>query len=576
MRKLFTIISAIWFTAVLGQGESVFIDGRFGDWTENAQTHNDLVGDGNQIDILGLSVTNDQNNLYLKLELYEKGLLNDNNQLVLLIDTDGDASTGFKKNGIGAELVWNFGTRKGSFYGPEGQSNIWHNHIGFRALPTVTSETFEMALSRSQKPNGDTPLFMADSLRVVIYDGATGGDQVPENGEFITYYFNNELENTMPELSIKRDSPAHLRLMTYNVLHDGIMDADRGESIRRIVEAVNPDIITFNECWDTEANYVVQWLNTNLPLDGNKSWYVSKVVYGNITASKYPIVDNVNVLPGKRIAASLIDLPERFMKDIMVINCHLKCCGSESDNDTRQYESDAIISFINDTKAGENQLNISENTPFVFMGDFNLVGDAQQQYTLTHGDIVNTTYFGNGGLPDWDDTPMADLISQSINFNMAYTWRSDKSSYWPGRLDYIFYTNSQMKAQKSFILETRYMSSDSLLAHNLKSYDSRTASDHFPHIADFTLEETVDVSGNKAMDIDVFPNPAHQFIEIKLNKVGRHSNLQLIDLNGKVWYQSKAKDTTVINTQGLKNGVYLIRYLSEDWDIAKKIIISPN
>jgi endonuclease/exonuclease/phosphatase family metal-dependent hydrolase len=105
------------------------------------------------------------------------------------------------------------------------------------------------------------------------------------------------------------------------------------------------------------------------------------------------------VYSGQRITASLIDVPDRFGKDFLVINCHYKCCGGASNDATRQREADATIAFLLDAKSPGGVITLPQNTPFVIMGDLNFVGERQQLKTLLTGEIINTQLFGNGGKP---------------------------------------------------------------------------------------------------------------------------------------------------------------------------------
>ena len=80
------------------------------------------------------------------------------------------------------------------------------------------------------------------------------------------------------------------------------------------------------------------------------------------------------------------------------------------------------------------------NTPISFSGDMNLVGYSQQYYTIINGTISDTNMFGNGGFPDWDNTPLKDQVCYFNEKNIAYTW--DKKAfigdYPPGRLILFF------------------------------------------------------------------------------------------------------------------------------------------
>jgi hypothetical protein len=70
---------------------------------------------------------------------------------------------------------------------------------------------------------------------------------------------------------------------------------------------------------------------------------------------------------------------------------------------------------------------------------------------------------------------------------VAYTWRNDWSTYYPGVLDYILYTDSALLLHNHYVLETRTMTSATRSAYGLQLYDTTDASDHAPRVADFSL-----------------------------------------------------------------------------------------
>ncbi|MGE4290206.1 MAG: endonuclease/exonuclease/phosphatase family protein [Salinivirgaceae bacterium] len=569
MKVLYAIIlSAISFLSK-AQSYPVFLDGQNAEWTHSTHTINDEAGDGNMLDLLQIKALNDNNYLYLYLSFYEEINLNANNNLVLLIDTDNNPTTGLSMNGIGAELQWHFGDKKGYVYLTGMDVVVRQSELGFRALPTVTSNKFEMAFNRNTTIEG-VSLFQNNTIKIQAYLDEPYGDMLPELGQTFSYVFDQTPVAEFTELSLEKEAPSHLRLMTYNVENDGISNPEKIAYFERMIRAANPDIITLNECWDTGAEYLKQLLDLWIPLGGS-GWHTSKVVSGNITASRYPIIKNQSVVGGSRLGASLIDLSEAFHSDIVVVNCHLKCCNEEGDNATRQYEVDGLINFIHSMRTGSSVFSVPENTPFVFMGDFNLVGDNQQLHTLINGDIQNTQYFGEGGFPDWNNSPMGDVISTGVNKNMAYTWRSDGGSYWPGRLDYIFYTTSQLVKQKSFIMETEYMSQDALTKNQLYSSDSRRASDHFPHVADFEFKTYNSIKKQDTGETKIKISANHHTLCI--NSSVTITQTQIFDLNGRILLTKNQKpDSGVlflpVNT--IKSGIYLLKIKTDKGFIKQK------
>jgi len=135
-----------------------------------------------------------------------------------------------------------------------------------------------------------------------------------------------------------------------------------------------------------------------------------------------------------------------------VLNAHPNCCGN---NQSRQNSFDAMIQFILDAKTSGGVIDIPMNTPITFSGDMNLVGYSEQYNTIVNGTISDTETFGNGGFPDWDNTPFKDQVCYFNQKNMAYTWNSNNPSvgdFPPGRLDFIFFTKMVKISLQQLIL----------------------------------------------------------------------------------------------------------------------------
>ena len=58
----------------------------------------------------------------------------------------------------------------------------------------------------------------------------------------------------------------------------------------------------------------------------------------------------------------------------------------------------------------------------------NLVGYSEQYYTIINGTISDTAAFGNGGFPDWDNTPLKDEVCSFNENDMTYTWDDSSPS----------------------------------------------------------------------------------------------------------------------------------------------------
>ena len=100
-------------------------------------------------------------------------VLQENNDLRLYIDTDNNSGTGTQVAGMGADLIWNFGQRSGSY----NLGSIGWDDIGVVASPAYEADEFELSIRRDATPG--RRLGWARQYRV---GGLSSGAQLPLQG----------------------------------------------------------------------------------------------------------------------------------------------------------------------------------------------------------------------------------------------------------------------------------------------------------------------------------------------------------------------------------------------------------
>ena len=458
---------------------NIKIDGFFDDWTSITNTYFDSEFDSQSTELLNFSVSNNHEYLFVRIKLGNEIDLTETYfnlaKLFIYIDADNNNATGFYTNNIGSEYGINFFEK---FIFDDSNENIVDTlsfyDLDVIPLPTITSDEFEIAINRSM---------FSDTIAISIKE-SIGNDKMPDSGEIFTYAFDNSISQNIQSIDFSKNEDTHLRLMTYNVFSNGLKNNNRINEHRRIFESSNADIITFQECGNTDYNDVLEFLNTN---SEDYPYIYPDLNSGNLTISRFPSIQSWQV--ANKIDAELIDLPDSiYSTDILILNGHPPCCGN---NQGRQQHFDALIQFIHDAKTVGGVIDLPINTPISFSGDMNLVGYSEQYYTILNGTIIDTETYGYGGLPDWNNSPFKDQVSFFNEKNIAFTWDKSNPSagdFPPGRLDFIFFTNSVMSCNKSFIISTEHMSPDLLVNNNLFWNDTKNASDHFPIVADFIIE----------------------------------------------------------------------------------------
>ncbi len=491
----------------------VVMDGRFDDWEALAPIHEDAGGDGGAsgIDLGRLWMADDDSRLFMRIEVGREILLNDGHGLVLYLDTDMDAQTGLAIGGLGAELEWRLGERRGTFRVGESAIPVYHDNLGFIGMPAVTAEEFELCFLRAARPDGTHPLFPAGELRALFVDTTTGGDRLPDDGSTLAYAFDQGTLPVETKIDLPRLLTEDLRVSTYNVENDSPWNPSLQAAFGRQIAAVAPDILAFQEIYDHTSQETADLVSDWLPPESGESWHSA----GNQDCklvSRYPVVGS---WPLDGNLAALLDAGEAIGSDLLLIVAHLPCCEN---NAGRQREIDRILSFLRDAMQPGGEITLPVGTPYLLAGDMNLVGDARQLASLLTGDVADETTFGSDFAPDWDGSDLEDAIGRHTARRLAYTWRNDAGDFWPGRLDYMISTDAVIHSVKEFILHTPEMDPVDLAAHGLLSGDSY-ASDHLLFCADFRPGAPSESTGTTLVDrvgFQIGPNPGHGTIRLRI------------------------------------------------------------
>ncbi|HEX2473702.1 MAG TPA: endonuclease/exonuclease/phosphatase family protein [Lacipirellulaceae bacterium] len=316
---------------------------------------------------------------------------------------------------------------------------------------------------------------------------------------FVLLFQTGDLSAQTTGTFIDRALPTDLRVMSYNVHDDSIFpdtSASQAAKFSRVVRALQPDVVNLQEIYSHTSADVAGLLNTLLPLGGSATWYAHQG-FDNVIVSRYPLsLQRTNTSPAspRSIAIALVDLPNsNFATDFYFMNNHFKCCGDvgSTEDADRQRQADALVNWMRDARTVGGSVNLPSGTPMAVVGDLNMVGSPSPLNTLLTGNIVNETSFGADSPPDWDGTPLADARPLHNGVGPAdYTWRDDASSFDPGRLDFVLYTDSAVSIGKKFVLNTVAMSASDRAAAGLQTYDvtsddSGITYDHLPLVVDF-------------------------------------------------------------------------------------------
>jgi len=457
---------------------AISLDGSFADWERLPPLHTDSDDDSDRTELLDLSAAHDADYLFLRFRLGDAMLLQEKNDLELHLDLDADPSTGSVD---GTDLSWAFGKRSGTLYG-NGTRSLTHADLRFSSLPTVASSAYEIAFQRAATPGGTEWLRDGDTFCLHL---TAAGDRLPDEGR-VCYTLSGEVDRPEPLTSIPEKSGA-LRLISYNIERDALFTDPQEDAYRRIFAGVAPDVFALQEVYENNAQATRDRI-AELTDTGADEWFTAKAGLDLVVVSRYPVLHTYEI-PGFEdyaSAAHLLDTRADLGQPLLLINMHPPCCsgGNPPSDLKRQRVVDAVAAFLRDTQQGNGPIDVPNRTPVVVLGDMNFVGDAQQPATLADGSIINQAMHGESAAPDWDGSSFVDVNPPQTGAPLHTTWIDLDSRFPPGRLDYAYVSDSVLRVEQAFVLETAHLSNDA----GVQPGDTRTASDHLPIILDVSAK----------------------------------------------------------------------------------------
>lgn len=581
MKKILILAALLFNISTLTA--QINIDENFADWLALEPLYTDQSTTSADIDFNRLWLSDDENFLYYCFDTGDEINLQEMNDITLYLDVDNNASTGRNVNGIGAEIVYNFGDRSGTAYLQSGNVSLEHPDLFLITAPTVTSDIFE-GLIKKDLPALGLNLSESDTIAVVLKNGNTS-EMIPATGEILKYVMTNSSSEYFSDYSINKKDPDDLRFMSYNVEFDGIMNSSKQPYFKRIITTLDPDIITFQEIYDSGAETIASLVAGFF--DDGRSYYSAKRGPDNIIVSKYPVTASTPIPATSGYhgnGAFVVDMTEKYGTHALVISAHTPCCAN---NEDRQDEIDAIMALVRNAKDGTGPVTIDENSPVFIAGDMNLVGFKRQLETFLTGDIFNNSAYGPDFVPDWDDSDFEDAKPGVPNLPLYFTWYDEGSNYAPGRLDFIIYSGSVVEKVNSFSFYTRSFPADTLTAYGLDKDDAVRAADHNPPVADFRFpkpnsveEETGSVQPGKLKLYQNFPNPFNPETNIRYS-LGSSADvkLKIFAVTGEEIYKSdlgyreKGEHSVSVDLASLNSGVYFYTLTAGSSIQTKKLVL---
>ncbi len=345
---------------------------------------------------------------------------------------------------------------------------------------------------------------------------------------------------------------ATFEVMTWNIEWFPKNGTTTIDSVRKVIEALDVDIIALQEISDTFA--FKQLVDS---LDGYEALFATNYYTGLAYLYKTDSVEIVDYYEIFHTSQHWNNFPRapkvlevRFRnQDFIIINNHFKCCGdgylnygSSSDQENRRYEATNLLKgYIDNNFPTKN---------VIWTGDLN--------------DVLNDPYPNNVFQNVLDDTSnfvAADMdIATSLIFNWSYP-------SWPSHLDHIILTNElfdEFEASGSSIETIRI---DDFMAGGFNEYDSKI-SDHRPVAIKFNLDATVSSIKKPVAEqpLNIYPNPASSYFTMDIAPNIQNGFVEIYNTNGeKVRSRMvlNGQDKLTWNVSDLATGLYFVQLYAD-------------
>ncbi|MGK0241136.1 MAG: endonuclease/exonuclease/phosphatase family metal-dependent hydrolase [Candidatus Pelagisphaera sp.] len=448
--------------ALSADSQPVRLDGRFEDWDDrkpvSAPSHSTLIR--------SVRVTNGKDNIFLAVQLSREITIQKNNPLTLFADTDRDSLTGLRVGSLGADVQYKFGSLEAIRYVDGISTSVPHPEIGISWAPSFSSDRYEISLPLELfgQPVPDNVITLAVAELQDIQATAT-----------VVSHRTNRPDATLREISLEKLSTPHVRILSMNVLNDGLFK--KPDTYERIFRALDPDIILLSEVFSHSSDQVVALLDERFPAQNPRQRWYGFGRPGKVTLSKFPFLATDIILED---LYTLIDVPG-FDKGLFVVHTHLQCCDYD---DMRQDKIDGILGNLRSSREDTYSILYKyQDMPLILSGDLNLVGESRQYTSLIEGVSADLSTALTTTAPA-SSKRLIEAISYHTNTPYTFTWKDDKLKWPPGKLDFTFVTVPDLILGKSFVLYTPDMDPETLRRYGLRESDSLDASDHLPHIID--------------------------------------------------------------------------------------------
>ncbi|MHC4925421.1 MAG: endonuclease/exonuclease/phosphatase family protein [Planctomycetota bacterium] len=424
----------------------------------------------------------------------------------ILLDGDGNPSTGSRIHDMdGVDLIVELSRQdrpRADGYGTgvalrpvttEGAGELIPGaHLGLVIAPTYSAPSFELRLRRGDSLAGVPPLFQDEAIGVqlVLEDGEGVRDRT-DVGRYELSTRASPRHGVAASIEAVRKREGLLRVVAWNIA--GMNGRDHGNELGRVLAAVAPDVVLFDEAW---RGVTVEEVRTLLAsVAGGRLWNVHIAEGGGrqktVVASRLPIraaegmqavaypdgaldelvrtagLDTVRArIEGRAGLATTGAWVDVGGREILFVPFDLQSAGYDGswEDRLRVLQATVLRDRIRETAGA-----FGEDAMVVLGGDANLVGSETPMRVL-----------------ESDGRTRADIFR--LTDRTRATWRNpEQGLFTPGWLDFLVYGGAGLDFVGGFAFEPAELDEAARRELGVLDTDGRSVSDHLPVVGDFRV-----------------------------------------------------------------------------------------
>jgi endonuclease/exonuclease/phosphatase family metal-dependent hydrolase len=500
--------------------DRVIIDGASGDWgtTAHVVRRPPDIGarpaDNPSADVLAVTERQDAHYVYLRLDLARAvSLYGLAGTLSIDVDADADSTTGAEIDGLaGTDFVIDLSPTLNGRHVEGAALRIARDGrvvkttdlypLDFVMLPSYAALSFELRMARGRKlDSSSAPVFAGTAYRAQVAMHTEAGAL-----QYRLPVFTAELTplDTTPRMHptdpLARAPNTEFRALVWNVANEGLRD--RPERFRRIIAAIDPDLLILDEVGGVVGAEGVRRFLASIDSGGRArgAWnftygggggYQRTVIATRTGVAEFPEFSFVrfpDAVATRLLAAVPAAMRERQRaslndgvatggaivtiagKRVAVFGVDLQSAGNALGS-WQELRRQAEARIIRD----EAMAAIRAHGPVdgvIVAGDHNLVASREPLTILSE----------IGGA--FDGASLVPVEPLQLDSATAATWDGGDGPFPPGRLDWFAVSGGTLEAVGGFVFDVADLGDRWRAAHRLERDDSRKSSDHRPVVVD--------------------------------------------------------------------------------------------